>query len=208
MNYGAVRLEESFLQKAYALCRDHEVPTCVDEIQSCIWSPELFLFREYGLEPDFVSVGKGFPGGQYPASKILTTAQMDNLNQFGALVTNGQEELASLAYLITMEFAQANASHTAELGDYYEAELEALAGRYPQWIDRIEGQRHLSSIFFKAEDKAVAFIKQLNEAGIDISAHTYKPKCPPSALTKLPLTSTPKMVDFLVDRMDRALSRL
>ena len=54
----------------------------------------------------------------------------------------------------------------------------------------------------------MAFIKQLNEAGIDISAHTYKPKCPPSALTKLPLTSTPKMVDFLVDRMDRALSRL
>ncbi|UCF98928.1 MAG: aminotransferase class III-fold pyridoxal phosphate-dependent enzyme, partial [Spirochaetaceae bacterium] len=86
MNYGAVRLEEGFLQKAYKLCRDHEVPTCVDEIQSCIWSPQLFLFREYGLEPDFVSVGKGFPGGQYPASKILSTAEMDTLNQFGALV--------------------------------------------------------------------------------------------------------------------------
>ena len=49
-------------------------PVMVDEIQSCIWSPELFLFREFGLEPDFVSVGKGFPGGQYPASRILTTA--------------------------------------------------------------------------------------------------------------------------------------
>jgi acetylornithine/succinyldiaminopimelate/putrescine aminotransferase len=208
MNYGAIRLEESFLERAYDLCRNHDVPTCVDEIQSCIWSPELFLFREYGLRPDFVSVGKGFPGGQYPASKILTTAEMDNLNQFGALVTNGQEELASLAYLVTMEFAQANSAHTAELGRYYENELKALAARYPQWIDRIEGQRHLSSIFFGAEDKAVAFIKELNAAGIDISAHTYKPKCPPSALTKLPLTATPKMVDFLVDRMDRALSRL
>jgi acetylornithine/succinyldiaminopimelate/putrescine aminotransferase len=208
MNYGAIRLEESFLQAAHSLCRDHDVPTCVDEIQSCIWSPQLFLFREYGLKPDFVSVGKGFPGGQYPASKILTTAEMDNLNQFGALVTNGQEELASLAYLITMEFAQANAAHTAELGGYYEKELKALAARHRQWIDRIEGQRHLSSIFFKAEDKAVAFIKELNAAGIDISAHTYKPKCPPSALTKLPLTSTPKMVDFLIKQMDRALANL
>ncbi len=208
MNYGAVRLEEPFLQKAHQLCKNHDVPTCVDEIQSCIWSPELFLFREYGLEPDFVSVGKGFPGGQYPASKILTTAGMDTLNQFGALVTNGQEELASLAYLITMEFAQANAAHTAELGTYYEQELEGLAKRHSHWIDRIEGQRHLSSIFFNSEEKAVQFIKHMNEACIDISAHTYKPNCPPSALTKLPLTATPKMVDFLIDQMDQALSRL
>ena len=208
MNYGAVRLEEPFLQKAHQLCKNHDVPTCVDEIQSCIWSPELFLFREYGLEPDFVSVGKGFPGGQYPASKILTTAAMDTLNQFGALVTNGQEELASLAYLITMEFAQANAAHTAELGTYYEQELEGLAKRHSHWIDRIEGQRHLSSVFFNSEEKAVQFIKHMNEACIDISAHTYKPNCPPSALTKLPLTATPKMVDFLIDQMDQALSRL
>jgi len=133
---------------------------------------------------------------------------MDTLNQFGALVTNGQEELASLAYLITMEFAQANAAYTEELGVYYEGELKRLAERHAEWIDRIEGQRHLSSIFFNSEEKAVQFIKHLNEACIDISAHTYKPNCPPAALTKLPLTSTPKMVDFLIRQMDRALSRL
>ena len=208
MNYGAIRLSESFLQRAYQLCRDHDIPTCVDEIQSCIWSPELFLFREYGLEPDFVPIGKGFPGGQYPASKILTTAQMDILNQFGALVTNGQEELASLAYLITMEFAQANREHTSQVGTYYEQELKALARRHSRWIDRIEGQRHLSSIFFNEEQKAVQFIGHLNDLCIDISAHTYKPNCPPSALTKLPLTATPKMVDFLIEQMDQVLSRL
>jgi 4-aminobutyrate aminotransferase-like enzyme len=208
MNYGAIRLEKNFLQRAYKLCWEHEVPTCVDEIQSCIWSPQMFQFREYGLKPDFVPVGKGFPGGQYPASKILTTATMDTLNQFGALVTNGQEELASLAYLITMEFAQANAAHTEEVGNYYEQELKKLAKRYSHWIDRIEGQRHLSSIFFMSEDKAVEFIGHLNAACIDISAHTYKPRCPPSALTKLPLTSSAKMVDFLIKHMDQALSRL
>jgi 4-aminobutyrate aminotransferase-like enzyme len=208
MNYGGIRLSEKFLNRAYELCRKHDVPTIVDEIQSCIWSPELFLFREYGLEPDFVSVGKGFPGGQYPASRILFSASLDNLDQFGALVTNGQEELASLAYLITMEFAQANARYIKELGEYYESSLKGLAKKYPQLIERIEGERHLSSIFFRAEDKAVAFIKILNEACIDISAQTYKAKCPPSALTKLPLTATPKMVDFLIGKMDEALATL
>jgi acetylornithine/succinyldiaminopimelate/putrescine aminotransferase len=208
MNYGAIRLDEEFLRKAHQLCGEHDVPTCVDEIQSCIWSPELFLFREYGLEPDFVSVGKGFPGGQYPASKILFTAPMDSLNQFGALVTNGQEELASLAYLVTMAFAEANGAFLKELGEYYEKELARLAKKYSQFIDRIEGQRHLSSVFFRDAARAVEFIKHMNSACIDISAHTYKANCPPSALTKLPLTATPKMVNFLVGKMDEALGRL
>jgi len=208
MNYGGIRLTEKFLARAYELCRKHDVPTIVDEIQSCIWSPELFLFREYGLQPDFVSVGKGFPGGQYPAAKILFSARLDNLDQFGALVTNGQEELASLAYLVTMEFAQANAGYIKSLGEYYERALQGLARKHPRLIDSIEGQRHLSALFFRDAEKAVAFIKILNEGGIDISAQTYKAKCPPSALTKLPLTATPKMVDFLVARMDAALASL
>ncbi len=208
MNYGGIRLKERFLARAYELCRKHDVPTIVDEIQSCIWSPELFLFREYRLRPDFVSVGKGFPGGQYPASKILFSSHLDNLDQFGALVTNGQEELASLAYLITMEFVQANAGYVRELGEYYEKALRALARKHSRLIDCIEGQRHLSALFFRSEEKAVLFIKILNEGGIDISAQTYKAKCPPSALTKLPLTATPKIVDLLVARMDAALSSL
>jgi acetylornithine/succinyldiaminopimelate/putrescine aminotransferase len=180
----------------------------VDEIQSCIWSPELFLFREYGLQPDFVSVGKGFPGGEYPASRILTTSRMDSLNQFGALVTNGQEELASLAYLVTIAFAQANAAHTRELGDAYESELGALARRYPDVIARVEGRRHLSALFFHSVDTTVRFVKRLASQGIDISAHTYKAECPPAALTKIPLISTHKMVDFLIDKMDEALRSL
>ncbi len=208
MNYGGVRLTGDYLRGAYELCRERDVPILVDEIQSCIWSPELFMFREYGLKPDFVSVGKGFPGGQYSASKILTTAPMDNLNQFGALVTNGQEELAALAYLITMEFAGANRSYIEEVGTNYERELQALASRYPNVIARIEGRRHLSSIFFETIENAERFTASLREEGIDITAQTYKSKCPPAALTKLPLISSPKMIEFLIRKMDSALGRL
>jgi len=208
MNYGGIRLEERFLARAYELCRKHDVPVMADELQSCIWSPELFLLREYGLKPDFVAAGKGFPGGQYPASRLLFSAHLDNLDQFGALVTNGQEELASLAYLITMEFLRANAAYVRELGEYYEKALRALARKHGGLLERIEGQRHLCSLFFRSEAKAVAFIRRLNEGGIDISAQTYKAKCPPAALTKLPLTATPKIVDLLVARMDQALGEL
>jgi 4-aminobutyrate aminotransferase-like enzyme len=205
MNYGAVRLEPDFLHRAYELCHSHDVPVMDDEIQSCTWSQDFFLFREYGLHPDFVSLGKGFPGGEYPASRILTTAEMDNLNQFGALVTNGQEELASLAYLVTLEFVQANRNYIGAIGDYYGEGLRALARRHPSLIMRIEGYRHLSAVYFHDTGTAIEFARLLNLRGIDISAQTYKADCPPATLTKIPLISSYAMVDFLIQSMDEVL---
>jgi acetylornithine/succinyldiaminopimelate/putrescine aminotransferase len=205
MNYGGIRIEEKFIKNAHKLCDEKDIPTVIDEIQSCMWSPELFMFKEYGLTPDFVSIGKGFPGGQYPASKILTTAKMDNLNQFGALVTNGQEELASLTYLITIAFAEGNSDYTREIGSYYENRVREIAKNYSKVIDRVEGQAHLTTIYFHAAEKAIEFCKKLTDRGIDISAHTYKAKCPPSALTKIPLISSEKMVNFLANSMDDVL---
>ena len=74
MNYGARRLTETFVRKMYSWCRKHDVPTVVDEIQTCAWSPEMFLFREYGVQPSIAVVGKGFPGGEFSASRILFNA--------------------------------------------------------------------------------------------------------------------------------------
>ena len=208
MNYGAVRLEPQFLSGAYELCRQRDVPVVADEIQSCIWSPQFFLFREYGLQPDVVSVGKGFPGGEYPAARILCTSALDALPQFGALVTNGQEEIASLAFLITMAFARANRDYIQQTGEEYERRLRDLAARYPRIVEKMEGRRHLASLFFRDTGKLSAFVKALNDAGIDISSQSYKAKCPPSCLTKLPLVVTPKTVDFLAAKMDAVLATL
>lgn len=208
MNYGAILLDKEYLKAAYAICRARDIPICCDEIQSGIWYPEYFLFREYALKPDFVTLGKGFPGGQYPASKVLVSAPMDNLTQFGALVTNGQEELAAISYLVTMAFARGNADLTREIGDLYESELRRVASAHPRIVKKVEGFRLLSSIYFNSADSAVAFTKLLNAECIDISAHTYKANCEPSALTKLPLTASPKVVRFLVGKIEGALAAL
>jgi len=208
MNYGGTRLSAAFAQRAYALCARHGVPTIVDEIQSGIWSPELFMFREYGLKPSAVIVGKGFPGGEYAASRILFSADMDSLPQFGALVTNGQQELASLAYLVTMRWATANAAVTRAAGDYYEERLKDLAERYSHLITKIEGRRHSAGVYFDGLDAAKAFVAQLRRMGLDISVQTYKEGCPPSALTKLPLICGYEAMDEVVARMEAALNAI
>ena len=209
MNYAGIRLSDEFVSGAHALCDAHDIPVLVDEIQSCMWSPEIFLFREYGCRPDFVSVGKGFPGGQYPASKILTTAQMDNLNQFGALVTNGQEELASLANLITLEFARANAENTAKLGKFWRGRLLEAVKPFSSILTRVEGDQLLTSLIFHDSETAKRFSAVLsNEMCIDVSVQTYKPDCPKAALLKLPLITSEKCVCFLVEKIAKALEQV
>ncbi len=206
MNYGAIRLEEEYLQRAYALCRSTDTPVLCDEIQSCAWVDGLFLFRKYGLEPDFVSVGKGFPGGEYPASRLLSSAAYDSLSQFGALVTNGQEELASLAYLITMAFIGANGAEMEKTGEYYRRGLLKLKEAHPDVLDGVTGYGHMSALSFCTIDRAADFCKYLNSVlCVDASAQTYKVNCPPVVLTKLPLTVTAPMIDRLLALMERAL---
>lgn len=207
MNYGALTLTRGFLRQAYSLCRQHDVPTLVDEIQSCVWSPETFMFREYGLKPMAVAVGKGFPGGEYPASRLLFSSQLDCLPQFGALVTNGQEELASLAYLVTLRWLAANHEVVRMLGDYYEAALRALPARYPGTVECIEGSRHMSSIYFHDLPKAVAFVGDMVAGGLDISVQNYKANCPPSALTKIPIIAGRDALDTVMQHITHALER-
>lgn len=73
MNYSGTRLDQAYLTGAYRLCRETDTPVLCDEIQSSAWYDTLFLFRKYGLQPDFVSIGKGLPrrpvSGQPPAGQ-------------------------------------------------------------------------------------------------------------------------------------------
>lgn len=206
MNYGGIRLDESFLQQAYRLCRETGTPTLCDEIQSCAWYEGFFLFRKYGIRPDFVSVGKGFPGGNYAASRVIFSGAFDSLSQFGALVTNGQEELASLAYLITMEFIAENGAEIERVGKVYHNAMIALAANHAKRITGAEGDAHMSALCFDSVPDAVEFCKRMQLVyGVDISAQTYKPNCPPVALTKLPIITTETMALSLVNKMDRCL---
>ncbi len=205
MNYGGRLLTREFLQRAYALCREHGVPTVCDEIQSCLWHPDLFMFREWGLTPSFVAMGKGFPGGEYPASRLLFSAAMDSLPLFGALVTNGQEELASLAYLITMHWAVANSAITRSVGDYYEERMRAFGAEHSGEIAAVDGNRHMMTLHFAGLEAAKNFTKCLADQGLDASVQVYKQNCPPTVLTKLPLISTPIVIDFILERMENAI---
>lgn len=205
MNYGGVLLHKDYLQQAYELCRAYDTPVMVDEIQSCMWYKELYLFRKYGLTPDFVIIGKGFSGGEYPASKIITTAEMDTLIQFGALVTNGQEELASLSYLITMQYVQENGELIEENEKLFFERLTAVAEKYSAVVKRAVGFGYLAALEFYDLETAKLFAKEINKKYIDVSAQTYKEHCPAAVLIKPPLIISTAGIDFMIRAFDEIL---
>jgi acetylornithine/succinyldiaminopimelate/putrescine aminotransferase len=208
MNYGGRVLDKAYVQAVYRLCRARDIPTLVDEIQSCLWAEGLLMFRRYEIRPTFVAIGKGFSGGEYAASRLLLNARMDCLPQFGALVTNGQEELASLAYLITMRWADANRTIIRTVGVRYQRRLRELARRHPHLIAGVEGWRHMASLCFRELPAAKAFTTRLADGGFDISVQAYKANCPPVALTKLPIIAGHEVVDLLVERMTQAIAEI
>jgi 4-aminobutyrate aminotransferase-like enzyme len=208
MNYAGLRLKEDYIRRVYDLCQEHDVKVVADEIQTCVWSPELFMFREYGVQPDAVVVGKGFPNGLFAASRVIFSPELDRLPLFGALITNGQEELASLAYLITMTWQEANAEAIQAVGEWFEARLRNFAEAHPDKIVEIEGRRHLAGVYFRDLEQSKAFAKSMNQSGLDVSVQTYKKGCPPCALMKLPLIMGCEGVDFVVDQMERAIRKV
>ena len=178
------------------------MPTVADEIQSCAWYEGLFLFRQYGLKPSMVAIGKGFSGGEYPASRLLFSAPLDAMPQFGALVTNGQEELASLAYLVTMRWVAANGPAITAAGRRLEEEFRGWPPSFPRRVAGVEGRGHLLGLRFHGLAGGRAFVAAMNRMGFDISVQTYKKDCPPVALTKLPtIADDAPCIDFMADRM-------
>lgn len=205
MNYGAIKLTYDYLHGVYDLCRKYDTPILVDEIQSCMWYPNMFLFKKYNLNPDMVVIGKGFPGGEYASSKIILTKKMDNLNQFGALVTNGQEELSSIAYLVTMAFSKANETIIDKLGNYYFEKL-VDATKNNDYVEKIEGMGHCSGIHFKDIETAKRFVTNFSKYKIDYALHLYKPHCPPAVLFKPPLISSEKVLSYICEKVEQTLT--
>ena len=207
MNYGATKLEPEYLRAVYDLCHACDTPTLCDEIQTGMWYDTIFLFRKYGLNPDFAVIGKGFPGGEYPASRIITTAEYDTLNQFGALVTNGQEELASLAYLITLRYVQEAGDELDRVSNIFENGFVKLCEKYPNKLAKASGKGYNIALHFHSVEAAAEFTHELHVACIDASAQLYKANCVPGVLFKPPVITTEATANYILKVLDEILAR-
>jgi acetylornithine/succinyldiaminopimelate/putrescine aminotransferase len=204
MNREAIRVEPQYLQFAQKLVRRVGALMVIDEIQTGFWTPDLFMYKQCGIVPDIVVVGKGMSAGLHPLSGIIYRRDLDMLAQYDAISTNGNAALAALVALDNIELLHAYSYRILDTQEYYYEKLCALAAEFPDRIAAVHGNRAMTGLKFRQVDDAIAFHKKCVEGGLWLRVHAYHAGHS-TILCKFALCLEPAVVDEFIRRLRRLL---
>lgn len=118
---------KSFLEAVAKLCQTYNVPLILDEIQSgTARSGKFFAFQYADIQPDIISIAKGFGNG-FPIGGILLAPKYKA--SYGLLGTTfGGNHLACAAALATLEVIEKEQliENANEIGDYLQSKLKEI----------------------------------------------------------------------------------
>jgi acetylornithine/N-succinyldiaminopimelate aminotransferase len=200
MNREAIRVEPQYLQFAQRLVRRVGALLVMDEIQTGFWTPDLFMYRQSGITPDIVIVGKGMSAGLHPLSSIIYRRELDVLAQYDAISTNGNAALAALVALANMELLHWHGSEVTKTQDYYYQRLCELAAEFPERIVAVHGNRAMTGLKFRRVDDALAFHRKCVANGLWLRVHAYH-EGHSTILCKFALCLEPAVVDEFIRRL-------
>lgn len=173
MNREAIVVEPAYLRLARRLCDEVGALMAIDEIQTGFWYPEIMCFKRYGIEPDFVVLGKGMTAGFHPLSALLYKGKLDLLAQYDAISTNGNAALAAYMALGCIALIEREAAAIGRVGLSYHEQLARLAAQFPDLVAETRGCGHMSALKFRRREDALGFHNAALERGLWLRAHAY-----------------------------------
>jgi acetylornithine/succinyldiaminopimelate/putrescine aminotransferase len=130
---------EGYLRSAQELCRRYGTMFVVDEIQTGLGrTGKWFALEHWGLEPDFVLVGKALSGGYMPVAAMVTRREIFQ-KAVGTLErsyvhqsTYGRNRLSMAAGLASLRIIERDrlVEHAAHMGSVLHDGLAELQQRY------------------------------------------------------------------------------
>jgi acetylornithine aminotransferase/acetylornithine/N-succinyldiaminopimelate aminotransferase len=140
---GGVRpLAGEYLRGIKALCDKHGLLLIFDEIQTGMGrTGTLFAYQQLGIEPDILTMAKALANG-LPIGAMLTSARIAAPFVPGTHAsTFGGNPVAAAAAVATLKIMLADGflAGVRTKGDYFQAELNKLAQRFPALIGSVRG---------------------------------------------------------------------
>ena len=204
MNREAIVVEKNFLQAARDLCTEHGALLALDEIQTGFWYPEVFMFRRLGIVPDLVICGKGMTAGFHPLAGLLYHHDLDILEQYDAISTNGNASLAAFVGLCNVRMIERDCDRIAELARRHYEGLCQLAGEFPDVIEKVNGSGFLTGLRFCDRDDALGFQKAAVERGLWLRVHAYH-EGHRTVLTKYALVVDGAVIEYVLKALRELL---
>lgn len=181
--------DEGYLSKAYALCKAANVLFIGDEIQTGLARTGKMLACDHeNVRPDILILGKALSGGTLPISAVLADDEvMLNIKPGEHGSTYGGNPLACKVAIASLQVLKDEqlAEKSAELGQYFRTQLEALNSPY---IKLVRGKGLLNAIVVAHSDPNAAWnlCLELKENGL-LAKPTHGDKirfAPPLVITK------------------------
>ncbi|ERM19237.1 aspartate aminotransferase family protein [Brevibacillus laterosporus] len=186
---GVIPLSESFLQTAFALCKEHDVLFAMDEIQTGMGrTGKLFAYQHTTVEPDLILFAKGVGGG-LPLGGVIAGEKLANLFKPGDHGTTFAPSPLSAALgnaVIEALLVDGLLEEGKKQAEYLWARIAHLVDEYPQLLSDIRGKGMMLGIQTKLAPEEVSHIQQgMLEAGflIDVTQKTIIRLLPPLTLT-------------------------
>ncbi len=133
---GIVVPDNAFLQQLSRLCRKHDVPLILDEIQSGYGrTGDFFAHQAAGIKPDLITVAKGMGNG-FPIGGVLISPSFEAKK--GMLGTTfGGNHLACAAAIAVLDVMREESlvENAAAMGAYLKEKLAEAEG-----IDEVRGR--------------------------------------------------------------------
>jgi len=159
---------DGYLRRVAAICREHNVLLMTDEIQSGLGrAGKLFACEWEDVRPDVMIIGKALSGGVYPASAVLSSAEVLGVFEPGSHgSTFGGNPLACAvareALRVLLE--EGLIENSARLGAYFLARLRTIKSPH---IKEVRGRGLFIGVeLWPAAGGARRFCEALAEHGL------------------------------------------
>ena len=206
MNREVILVDHEYLCLARQLCDGAGALMAVDEIQTGFWMPGVLMFKQYGITPDLVVVGKGLTAGFHPLSGLIYRGKLDILAQYDAISTNGGAALAAYIALANLALLDDQQPRIQALHEHYFGALSQLAAEFPKRIAAVHGKGLLTGLKFRDRDDAIAFHKECLSNGLWLRVHAYY-EDHSTLLMKFALCVDEEIVDWFVARLRELMKR-
>ncbi len=165
------------------------------------------MFHQSGIMPDLLVVGKGMTAGFHPLSALLCRRELDLLETYDAISTNGHSPLPALVALCSIALIESERERIARVGSLYEQSLAELTTQFPDLLASAQGKGLLSGLKFRAVDHALEFHAHCLERGLWTRVHAYH-EGHSTVLTKFALPVDEQTITFTTDAFRELLATM